>query len=132
VLSRSEESNRPPPHSAAFAIWQRELGERTTLVAVEGELDLSTAPRLKWALIDSQRSGAGGLVLDLTLATFMDSTALGVLVSVRRGLEPGQRLAIVCPRAEILKIFEFAGMDEAFAIFPVLEEALADVRGPAG
>jgi anti-sigma B factor antagonist len=129
VTVRSEHLN--PPGSAAFAIRQRELGERTALVAVEGELDLSTAPRLKWGLIDSLRTDPRGLVLDLSLATFMDSTALGVLVGVRRGLEVGQRLAIVCPRADILKIFEFAGLDEMFSIFPTLEEALGDVRRPA-
>jgi anti-sigma B factor antagonist len=129
VTARSEHFDRPA--SAAFAIRQRELDERATLVAVQGELDLSTAPRLKWELIDQLRTAPGGLVLDLSLATFMDSTALGVLVSVSRGLERGQRLAIVCPRADILKIFELAGLDEMFSIFPTLEEALGDVWRPA-
>ncbi len=120
-----------PPGSVAFAIRQRELGERTTLLAVEGELDLSTAPRLKWEMIDLLGTVPRALVLDLSLTTFMDSTALGVLVGVRRGMELGQRLAIVCPRTDILKIFEFAGLDEMFSIFPTLEEALGDVRSAA-
>jgi anti-sigma B factor antagonist len=126
VTARSEHFD--PPGSATFAIRERELGEYTTLLAVEGELDLATAPRLKWELVDSLRSVPRTLVLDLSLATFMDSTALGVLVGVKRGMEPGQRLAIVCPTTDILKIFEFAGLDEMFSIFPTLEEALGDVR----
>lgn len=129
MSTRSEHFD--PPGSATFAIRQRELGERTTLLAVEGELDLSTAPRLKWELIDLLGTVPRALVLDLSLTTFMDSTALGVLVGVRRGMELGQRLAIVCSRSDILKIFEFAGLDEMFSIFPTLEEALGDVRRPA-
>lgn len=131
MLSRSKTSSFSQSHATAFGIWQRELDGRTTLIAVKGELDLSTAPRLKWMLIDSLQTRPGGLVLDLSLATFMDSTALGVLVGVKRKLGGDERLAIVCPRTDVLKIFEFAGMDEAFAIFPTLDEALADVRGHA-
>jgi anti-sigma B factor antagonist len=129
MLSRTETSAHPQPHSTAFGIWQRELGERTSVIAVKGELDLSTAPRLKWMLIDSLQAGLDRLVVDLSLASFMDSTALGVLVAVKRRLDGDQRLAIVCPRTDVLKIFEFAGMDEAFAIFPVLDDALANVQG---
>jgi anti-sigma B factor antagonist len=97
-------------------------------VAIEGELDLSTAPRLKRMLLDALRSGRGRLVVDLSRASFMDSTALGVLVGVRRALQAGERLAIVCPRGDILQVFELTGMDDAFAIFPALGEALAGVR----
>jgi anti-sigma B factor antagonist len=131
MLSRIETLARSQPRSTAFEISQRELEEHTSLIAVEGELDLSTAPRLKWMLVDALQAGRGRLVVDLSLTTFIDSTALGVLVGVKRRLGGGELLAIVCPRTDVLKIFELAGMDGAFAIFPTLEEALADVRGHA-
>jgi anti-sigma B factor antagonist len=115
--------------SSAFGISQRELEDRTNVISVEGELDLSTAPRLKWMLLDALEMGCTKLVVDLSLVTFMDSTALGVLVGVNRRLEGGARLAIVCERAAVLKIFEFSGMDGAFAIFPTESEALAYARG---
>ncbi len=120
-------SGAPAARPTAFEIWQRELDERTCLIGVEGELDLSTAPRLKWMLLDALQAGRGRLVLDLSRTTFMDSTALGVLVAVKRGLHAGERLAIVCPGCDVLQIFEFAGMDGAFAIFPTLDQALASV-----
>jgi anti-sigma B factor antagonist len=114
-----------------FGILQRELDQRTSVVSIEGELDLSTAPRLKWMLVDSLESGHSQLVIDLSLATFMDSTALGVLVAVKRKLGDGERLVVVCARPDVLKIFEYAGMDGAFAIFPTLEQALAYAREQA-
>ena len=115
----------------AFGIVQRAVDERISVVAVEGELDLARAPSLKWALIDSLEAGQNQLVVDLSPTTFMDSTGLGVLVGVNRSLTAEARLAIVCARANLLKIFELSGMDGAFAIFPTLEEALAYVRGQA-
>jgi anti-sigma B factor antagonist len=95
---------------------------------VEGDLDLSTAPRLKWMLVDALESGRRGLVVDLSLTTFMDSTALGVLVGIWRKLEDDERLVVVCSRPDVLKIFEYAGMDGAFVILPTLDEALAHAR----
>jgi anti-sigma B factor antagonist len=117
------------PSSTAFGISLSELDKRTSVISVEGELDLSTAPRLKWMLVDALEGGHLLLVVDLTLATFMDSTALGVLIAVKRKLDGEARMAIVCERKNVLKIFEFAGMDGAFAIFSTLDEALAYTQG---
>ena len=130
MLSRADISTQSQAGAESCGIVQRPLDERTTVVAVEGELDLARAPSLKWALIDALEAGRNKLVVDLSPTEFMDSTGLGVLVAVNRSLTAEARLAIVCPRANLMKIFELSGMDGAFAIFPTLEEALAYVRGP--
>jgi anti-sigma B factor antagonist len=130
MLSRDATPTRSQAHErGTFGIAQRELDQDASVISVEGELDLSTAPRLKWMLLDSLAAGQSQLVLDLSLTRFMDSTALGVLVGVRKKLDTGDRLAIVCAEPDVLKIFEYAGMDSAFAIFPTLDQALAYVRG---
>jgi anti-anti-sigma factor len=129
MLRRVGTSNRAQPSLTGFGITQRELDRCSSLISVEGELDLSTAPRLKWMLVDSLRAGHSQLIVDLSLATFMDSTTLGVLLGVERSLDTGARLAIICPRAELLKIFELSGMDQTFAVFPTLGEALAHAGG---
>lgn len=112
-----------------FGISQTSPDAQTRVVTVEGELDLSTAPRLKRMLVEAEHAGVAGLVVDLMLVTFMDSTALGVLVGVKKSLEGDPaRLAIACAQPNVLRIFEFSGLDGAFAIFPTLDEALAHVR----
>jgi anti-sigma B factor antagonist len=123
------ETSRSQPSSTAFGIFQRKLDTSTSVIEVEGELDLATAPRLKWMLLDSLETGSSRLVVDLSHTTFMDSTALGVLVGVKRNLDAGAELAIVCAHSAVLKIFELSGLDGAFAIFPALDEALAHARG---
>ncbi|HEX3433396.1 MAG TPA: STAS domain-containing protein [Solirubrobacteraceae bacterium] len=115
--------------SGSFGIIQSQPDERTSVVSLEGELDLGRAPSLKWALVDSVDAGYKQLIVDLTRVRFMDSTALSVLVGVNRSLDAGARLAIVCVNTNVLKIFELSGMDGAFAIFPTVDEALAHVQG---
>lgn len=129
MLGRDHTSSASTAHP--FAIYKRELDGDTAVVSVEGELDLSTAPRLKWMLMDVLESRIDHVVADLSLVGFMDSTALGVLVAVQRKLTGGQRLALVCTSEKVLQIFEFSGIDSAFAIFSTLDEALAHVRGDA-
>lgn len=130
ILSNVDTPDFSKQGSTSFAITCRELDERTSAIAVEGELDLTTAPRLKWMLLDSIQTGRSRIVLDLSMATFMDSTALGVLVVVNRNLDAGARMAVACPNANVLRIFELSGMDGAFAIFQTFDEALAHVQGP--
>ncbi len=129
MLSRAHRSDRSS--TVTFAIDRREVDERTSVIAVEGELDLATAPQLKWMLLDALEEGHSQLVVDLSRTTFMDSTALGVLVGVNRSLDAGGTLAIVCAGASLLKIFELSGLDGAFAIHPTLDGALAHTRRDA-
>jgi anti-sigma B factor antagonist len=132
MLRHADKTDAPVATPVEFGIIRHELDDRTSLISVEGELDLSSAPQLKWTLLDSLDSGRDQLVLDLSLSTFMDSTALGVLIGVNRSLDIGGRMAIACPRTDVLHIFELSGMDSAFAIFATLGEALAYIqRDPA-
>jgi anti-sigma B factor antagonist len=125
MLGRIKTSNRPLLGPVAFGISQTEFDERVSVISIEGELDLLTAPRLKWMLVDSLTAGQDRLVVDLSLASFMDSTALGVLLGVERTLGVDACLAIVCTTPNVLKIFELAGLNGMFAIFPTLDGALA-------
>jgi len=123
--------NDAQPSSVAFAISQRALDRRTTVVVVQGELDLSSAPSLKWALTDALGMGYSQIVVDLSPVTFIDSTALGVLVGVHRSLDVGGRIAIACSHADVLNIFKLSGLDGMFELFSTFDDALACVQGNA-
>ena len=65
------------------------------VVVVEGEHDIYTAPTLRERLDEAIGRG-GGVVVDLTGATFVDSSVLGALLDARRrALEAGQGF-VVC------------------------------------
>jgi len=56
----------------------------TTTVALAGELDLDAAPEMRERLLEAIHSGTARIVVDLAAVTFMDSTALGVLLAAHQ------------------------------------------------
>jgi anti-sigma B factor antagonist len=117
-----------------FGLTTTEIGEDDFVVTLNGDVDLYTAPELKSELIRLVDRGAGRVVVDLTSATFIDSTTLGVLLGAFKRLRPaGGELTIVCPDANIRKIFQITLLDRVFAIFDTLDDAIAlPPRMPAG
>jgi anti-sigma B factor antagonist len=100
-----------------FAILRRRLGNGTFVVAASGEVDLYTATELERALASSVTEGAAQLVVDLSGATFIDSTALHVLLPAARQLERAAgELIVVVPDPNVRKVFEITGFDRLFAV----------------
>jgi anti-sigma B factor antagonist len=97
-----------------------------TVLDVAGEVDLSTAPGLRARIDELIRDGIRSLVVDLTDVGFMDSSGLSVLVSAMKRMEDADgRLAIVCTRDPVLKVFAITGLDRVFAIRGSLAEVTA-------
>jgi anti-anti-sigma factor len=63
-----------------FSVAVRSLSSGRVCVAVEGELDLSTADELKQALL-RELSGGRRVLLDLSDVTFIDSSGLAAIVN---------------------------------------------------
>jgi anti-sigma B factor antagonist len=101
-------------------------GDGYVLVSVVGELDVATAPRLRKNLNKALDETRPTLVMDLTEVTFIDSTALGVLIETSKLCDANggtMRIAVSEPR--ILKVFEITGLTELFDIRPNRSEAIA-------
>jgi len=93
------------------------------VIVVAGEIDVATAPQLREALHGVIAQGHATVVLDLLGVTFLDSTALGVLVGgLKRCRELDGELHIVVTDARIMKIFEITGLDKVFRIVDALSE----------
>ena len=87
-----------------------------------------TAPQLGRCLLSLADEGKTGLVVDLSLVTFMDSTGIGVLLDALRRLSARSgQLALVCPTERIMRPFEVTGLVGYLKIFGTREEALGAV-----
>ncbi len=116
-----------------FKIEEREVDAQTRIIAPAGELDLYRAPELKRAVEAAIDAGATKLGIDLSAVTFIDSTALGVLVgAVKRLRDVEGVVAVGCGDPNILKVFEITGLDRVFAIRATVDEALAAAGDGAG
>lgn len=116
----------------SFSLHDEPLDDRTQLVVVGGDVDLHTAPQLRDRIDDVIASGRTRLLLDLSEASFVDSTTLGVLVgAVKRLRAVDGRLALACEDLTILRVFEITGLDRVIAVHGTRHEALRALRGAA-
>jgi anti-sigma B factor antagonist len=114
--------------SPEFAITEHPIDEERHVLAVRGEIDLFTAPELKQVLAEAIEGGRIRIIVDLTDTTFLDSTALGVLIgAVKRLRSRDGALAIVNVDDNIAKTFEITGLDQIFTIVPTRDEAIEAV-----
>ena len=106
------------------AVTTLALGQ--AVVTVRGELDLFTAPRLQVALEGACDLGARRLVVDLAKVSFIDSSALGVLIAVGRKLRAAEgSLDLVCEDDHVRRVLELTGLACVFGIHARLQEELS-------
>ena len=111
-----------------FHIQDEAVDDTTHVIELGGEVDLYTAPEFKERMVELIESGKKQIVVDLSKATFINSTTLGVLVGGVKRLRPtGGSLALVCTDQNISKICEITGLDRVFPIDKSRDEALANV-----
>jgi anti-sigma B factor antagonist len=95
------------------------------VVMVSGDADLHAAANVERELVSLAEAGHASIVVDLSDATFIDSTMLRVLLNVSKRLRPQGELLVVCHEHNIRKIFEITLLDRVFTIFDTRADALA-------
>lgn len=95
------------------------------VLAVRGEVDMWTAPRLRQHLMSLIGEGREQVIIDLEAVDFLDSTALGVMVGAHKRLaERGGGLSLVCSQRRILRVLEVTGLRRIFAVHDSVGAAL--------
>jgi anti-sigma B factor antagonist len=108
-----------------FGVKSEQLDGQRAVIALTGEVDLYTAPDFKSELIRVIEGGATTVVIDFTDTSFIDSTALGVLVSGLKRIRPrGGQLPLVITDRNIKKVFDITGLDRVFPIHETRSAAL--------
>ena len=96
------------------------------IVAVGGEIDVYTAPKLRDQITELVSSGTYNIVIDLEAVEFLDSTGLGVLVGgLKKVRAHDGSLDLVCTQERLLKIFRITGLSKVFLIHGSQSEAPA-------
>ena len=96
------------------------------VLAVSGEVDVATVPRLREQLHGLVAQGSNKIVVDLDGVDFLDSTGLGVLVgALKRVRSNDGDLYLVCTQSRIRKVFEVTGLTKVFALYDSVDEAVA-------
>jgi anti-sigma B factor antagonist len=103
-----------------------------TVIAVSGEIDVYTAPKLREKLISLADGGSFQLIVDMEGVEFLDSTGLGVLVGgLKRVRAQDGWIDLVCTQSRILRIFKITGLNKVFSIYNSVPDAVAAHNPPS-
>jgi anti-sigma B factor antagonist len=109
-----------------FHLSDEAIDDEVHVIKGGGEIDLHAAPEFRERLHELIDAGERRLVIDISEATFIDSTAVGVLMGgLKRLGSVGGSLAVVCDDENVLKIFEIMGVDWLIPIRRSRDEAIS-------
>jgi anti-sigma B factor antagonist len=127
------EASTQPAHEGAFRIDEERPKPGVVVFALQGDADLHAAPELRDLLSIAIDRGARTIVVDFAETSFVDSTALGVLLgAVKRLRDKGGEMQLVVARPEIRRMFEITLLDQVFPLQETRARALAAVSDGAG
>jgi anti-sigma B factor antagonist len=115
----------------SFYLSEHTLEGGVHVIRIGGYVDFDVAPQLKKRIVQRIESGERRLVIDLSDAGFIDSTAIGVLVgALKRLREAGGSLAVVCDNDNVRGIFEVVGLESVIPLHRTREDALSALAAP--
>jgi anti-sigma B factor antagonist len=87
------------------------------IIILVGEVDIYTAAPFKERMLELLDGGVEKLLVDLSGVTFIDSTALGVLIGgLRRVHDAGGMMALVVTTSVVERVLTITGLDRVFEI----------------
>ena len=99
-----------------LTLTTRDAGGKT-IVAVGGEIDVYTAPKLRDKITELVGDGVFNIVIDMESVDFLDSTGLGVLVGgLKKVRAHDGSMELICSQDRLLKIFRITGLAKVFTI----------------
>jgi anti-sigma B factor antagonist len=113
---------------AAFQVQKCEADEAVVL-AVSGEVDMVTAPRLAEAIDAALATSPAALIVDLSKVQFLASAGMTVLVTAQAQVVPPTRFAVVADGPATSRPIKLMGIDSTFALYSTRDTALAGIAG---
>ena len=97
------------------------------VVAISGEVDLSTSPQVRDALLECIK-GAKSVVVDLSGVSYIDSSGVASLVEAyQTAKSKGLGFALAQISETPLRVLKLARLDQVFVIHDTVDEAVAAI-----
>ncbi len=105
--------------------FQVEKSDGITVVDVEGQLIVGNRQELKQKVLEELEGGERKFVIDFANTGYIDSSGLGVLVSLSKKIrEKGGELRLAALNEDLRTLFELTKLDTLFKIADTRAQAL--------
>ena len=105
--------------------FQVEKSDGITVVDVEGQLIVGNRQELKQKVLEELEDGERKFVIDFANTGYIDSSGLGVLVSLSKKIrEQGGELRLAALNEDLRTLFELTKLDTLFKIVDTRAQAL--------
>ncbi|HVJ43533.1 MAG TPA: STAS domain-containing protein [Dongiaceae bacterium] len=109
-----------------MAVGQISEQDGYIVIALDGEIDLETAPAVRKALLENLKKGRN-LLIDLAKVSYIDSSGIASLVEgLQVARKQGNDLALVSVSQRAHRVLELARLDKVFTLHADLASALRD------
>jgi anti-sigma B factor antagonist len=107
----------------------RNLNSHTSLIEVIGDVNAQAEGPLTDAYNQASSNGVRNIILDFTRLDYMNSTGIGLLVTLLIRVKRQNQRLLACGLSEYYRqIFELTRLEEAIAIYPTEQEAVASLK----
>jgi anti-sigma B factor antagonist len=136
-VERSSGAASPPsaapgdPNALAILDVHIESSSGVSVVALAGELDLSTIRRMVGPLLE-QVTQRPAVLVDLSKLEFIDSSGIGVLVQAYRSANGTPMSLVIGADSQVERTFAIAGLSVALPVFTDRGRALAELAERLG
>ncbi len=107
-----------------------QIGERKPgvfIVALDGDLDMSSSPQVRNALLPLFRKKATHIIVDLSGVPYIDSSGIATFVEgLQLSRKGGMRFSLAGAAPTVESIFELAYLKDVFEMTPDLDRLLEE------
>jgi anti-sigma B factor antagonist len=116
---------------ATFEVRTEILEDGIHAFAVQGELDMNTAPELESGLEEALAESGASIMLDLSECEFIDSTGIALIVRAWQRLDGDRsgRLVLCCNNHQVRRLLKITGVESSISMHEQRDAALAELRG---
>ena len=115
-----------------MADWKRSEQDGVQLLAVRGSLDALSAGDLKTEIVALGDSGAKKVLVDLDGLTLIDSSGVGVLISLfKRVRGGGGQVCFAGVKAQPKEVFRLLRLDRSLDICATVDDAMKKLGATA-
>ncbi|RSR96337.1 anti-sigma factor antagonist [Streptomyces sp. WAC00469] len=126
---RNVHLSEPTPEGHDVVVHDESNG--WTVVRVTVDLDISSAPVVREAVVRLLEGGRRHFVLDLSPVTFVDSMGLGMIVAITKRIRAhAGSLLLACSNDHVRKVFKVGGLYSVYAFYDSVDAATR--RVPVG